>query len=553
VRARRLALLSAGALLAALTATPSPSGRATADPALCGWLLGQPSQVTKVMWIVMENHSYGPGSAQVPGAPGAAYIRGTIDAQCGSAANYHALAHPSYPNYVGATSGSTHGWLLDKLTYFAGPSIFSQVDPSWRSYQEFMPVGCDHTFQTGGPSPPQYYVGRHNPAAAYSDLPVGAPSAGDCPAYDEPLGTTTSGAFVTDIANGTLPSFALVTPGLCDDMHLLPTGVTGCPDPVAGGDAWLATWLPLVTAGPDYQSGHLVVDVMWDEGSSGTNGSDCVTASTRDCIVPDYVISPYTPHVVSATRFSHYSLLRTTEHLLGLPYLGAAGDPSTTDMCGDFGLCAPSTPASPIAYVDSAGVAGFAATVSVTEPATVQPGDVLLLFVTAAYGSVLTAPAGWTLVGSIGTSALTSSIWSRVADATDPGASLSVGFGTAHRGTAQVVAYRGANAAPVAGLASTTLKAAPAAVMTPFATVPGDGTWAVSYWSAKSAAATTWTAPAGQLVRSIANGTSQGHFTSMVTDAGGPAAAGSYGGLFATTDQTSSAGVSWTVVLAPGT
>jgi hypothetical protein len=64
-----------------------------------------------------------------------------------------------------------------------------------------------------------------------------------------------------------------------------------------------------------------------------------VTSSASNCIVPNIVISPYTKHVMSGTGFSHYSLLKTTEDLLGLPLLGAAASSATSDMCKPFGLC----------------------------------------------------------------------------------------------------------------------------------------------------------------------------------------------------------------------
>src|SRR5580704_8964039 len=129
-----------------------------------------------------------------------------------------------------------------------------------------------------------YYVGRHNPADSYSSLPIGAPTAGDCPKLDEPLGTATSGALEQDVAGGTLPEFSFVTPGLCDDMHNFPAGVSGCANVVKGGDTWLAKWIPIITSGPDYTSGNLLIDIAWDEGGGGTDGTDCVTASTSDCI-----------------------------------------------------------------------------------------------------------------------------------------------------------------------------------------------------------------------------------------------------------------------------
>src|SRR5208283_1750278 len=134
------------------------------------------------------------------------YIDNTLTAQCGSTSNYDGVTHPSYPNYLAATSGSTQGLTSDTLGYFNVPNIFGQVDPSWRSYEEFIPANCSHVVQSGTSLASGYYVGRHNPAASYSSLPVGAPAAGDCSAYDEPLGTTTSGALLTDVRAGTLPA-----------------------------------------------------------------------------------------------------------------------------------------------------------------------------------------------------------------------------------------------------------------------------------------------------------------------------------------------------------
>jgi phosphatidylinositol-3-phosphatase len=343
---RWVAVLGVAALLAALgvlgggTAAVPPA-RATdrAATGLCGWLAGQQPHVSKVLWIFMENESYGLKPDQIPGSRSDPYIRGTLIGQCGSTSDYHAVTHPSYPNYLAATSGSTQGVVVSGLRYFRGPNIFGQVDPSWRSYQEFMPVNCDHVAQTGNPVTKHYYVGRHNPAASYASLPVGAPKAGDCRKYDEPLGTTTAGPLVHDIRGGTLPRFGFITPGLCDDMHLLPPGVAGCPNPIAAGDAWLAKWIPIITGGPDYAHGRLVIDITWDEGSGGTFGARCLTSAAPNCIVPDIVISPYTRHVVSAADFSHYSLLKMTERLLHVPYLGAAAKPGTKNLCGPFGLC----------------------------------------------------------------------------------------------------------------------------------------------------------------------------------------------------------------------
>jgi hypothetical protein len=51
------------------------------------------------------------------------------------------------------------------------------------------------------------------------------------------------------------------------------------------------------------------------------------------------VVSPYTPAgTKSSTVFTHYSLLRTTEQMLGLGLIGHAGDAGTNSMRTAFGI-----------------------------------------------------------------------------------------------------------------------------------------------------------------------------------------------------------------------
>jgi hypothetical protein len=71
-----------------------------------------------------------------------------------------------------------------------------------------------------------------------------------------------------------------------------------------------------------------VIFIAWDEDSGPCSG--CTNR------VPLIVISPYTSHVQDGTSYSHYSLLRTTEELLGVPLLGNAV--SANSMAGRFGF-----------------------------------------------------------------------------------------------------------------------------------------------------------------------------------------------------------------------
>ena len=127
----------------------------------------------------------------------------------------------------------------------------------------------------------------------------------------------------TDLAAGTLPAFAFITPNLIDDMH---------DGTIAQGDSWLARNLPAILNSRQYRAGTTAVFVTWDEGSGGYPVEDCDDSTTTDasCRVATIVISPSTPAgTTSGAFFSHYSLLATTEQLLGLPKLGQASSSST--------------------------------------------------------------------------------------------------------------------------------------------------------------------------------------------------------------------------------
>ncbi|MEI7859151.1 MAG: alkaline phosphatase family protein [Acidimicrobiales bacterium] len=261
----------------------------------CGQRTGAPA-TSKVMVIYEENHSYSSiiGSASAP----------TINSyaqSCGKATNYQALTHPSLPNYMASTSGVSYAsspWSSDCSPSVscstANNNIFNQVGPThWKSYAESMTSNCSGS----GPS----VASRHIPAEYYTNL------ASSCATNVVPLGTTTSGALHADVAAGTIPTFTTVTPNQINNMH---------DGTITQGDNWLSTWIPVITSGPDYQSGHLTILIVWDEGSGSGN-----IAST----VAMLAISPYVvPGTSSATAFTHYSLLKAAEDVAGVSELGLA-------------------------------------------------------------------------------------------------------------------------------------------------------------------------------------------------------------------------------------
>ncbi len=270
---------------------------------MCGSLPVAPAHYQHVVWIWFENKS----AASVVGSPSAPYFNG-LSAKCALATNFHNLSHPSLPNYLGATSGRTNGVTTDCSP--AGcpdslPSVFRQLESAgktWKGYAESMPRNCT-TYGVGT------YAPRHNPAVYYTDVKP------TCPSNDVPL----ESHLAQDLDSNALPSFSFITPDLCNDMH-------DCS--ISTGDAWLKKWLTKIVTSRAYRTGLTVVFVTFDEGTGGTHGEDCASPTNHDssCNIATWVVgASVKPGAKVATRFTHYSMLRTTEQLLGLKsYLGNA-------------------------------------------------------------------------------------------------------------------------------------------------------------------------------------------------------------------------------------
>jgi phosphatidylinositol-3-phosphatase len=296
---------------------------AAGDPTGCGLGAANPVPVTKVLTIVLENTDLDgiAGAAQAPN------MNALIDA-CGLATDYHGIQFPSLPNYIALTSGQVPPSIAgDGVTgrdctpsaacQSTDPSIFTQIDGTaaltWRTYAEDMPGTCTRT-NAGA------YAARHNPAVYYPG------DAAACAQLDVPSGSPASGALTSDLAAGTLPSYSLFIPNLCNDGHDACNGVPR----VVEQDTTIGAWMPAILASPDYRSGHLLVVITADTSQSAANGN----------LLATILVSPDVPAGTTATaRFDHYSLLRLDEELLGLPPLANAA--AAADMAPAFNLPLP--------------------------------------------------------------------------------------------------------------------------------------------------------------------------------------------------------------------
>jgi len=236
----------------------------------------------------MENHA----ASQILGSTQAPYLNHLV-AACGRAATYYAVSHPSLPNYLVLTSGSTHGVTDDanpSAHPLGGPSIFTEVAAThrgWTTYAESMPRSCYH-LNSGE------YVVRHNPATYYIEL------RSTCVWHDAALGTPTAGPFVTRLREDRLSPFTMVVPNVCHDMH-------DCS--VATGDAWVRAMMSSILSSRTYAAGGTAVFITWDE-DNGAHGNQVALIAVAPSIRPG---------TVAGGTFTHRSLLRTTEQLIGLP------------------------------------------------------------------------------------------------------------------------------------------------------------------------------------------------------------------------------------------
>jgi acid phosphatase len=266
-------------------AAPSAQPAATTAPPA-------PVTPTKVLLIVEENETQ---ASALKGMP----FLAKLGKRYGHTTDYRALAHPSLPNYLALTGGSTFG-VRDDLSPAAHPihhpSVFDQAIKAHQTataYAESMPSRCDQTSKGR-------YASRHNPWTYFAE----PRSRVNCRRHDVPAGTTTVGALHDDVVAGTLPTIGMLTPNLCHDAH-------DCS--LAKADHWLKGWIGVIRHGADWTSGRLAVVVTFDE----NDGSHPNTVLTT-------VLSRSTHHVRSATRLSHYSWTRYAESLIGARRLGHA-------------------------------------------------------------------------------------------------------------------------------------------------------------------------------------------------------------------------------------
>ena len=245
-----------------------------------------------VVVVVMENE----GTSQALADPRIA----ALARESAWLSNYHALAHPSLPNYLALVAGTTFGVTRDHVEVaIKARSIVDRLEDkglTWKSYAEDYPGGCFLRAEAGAKrltpaaAPTQVYTKRHVPLLNFASVQTNA----------HRCARVVSGTqFLADARANRLPSYSFYSPNLFDDGHSAP---------LETASKWLQGFVHDFQRTAGAHSRTLLV-VVWDEGG----GKEARTNGVLAMLFGDVV----KPGRYGAS-LTHYSLLRTIEDNFGL-------------------------------------------------------------------------------------------------------------------------------------------------------------------------------------------------------------------------------------------
>ena len=312
-----------------------------------------------VFVIVEENKNY----EQILD-PATAPNIASLAARYGDASQFFGEVHPSEANYVALLGGDTFGIHDDDAYYchagmtadpFCGgsgapgyadhtvreKSLGQQLEAAgktWKGYYESIPapgsaavIASDPAFDTGTRET-ALYASKHSGFMNFYAVQHDPRRAEHIVGFHE---------LDADLASGSMPSFALIVPNQCDEMHGLsgPGLPPGCDGHdvaalIRRGDKVTGELVARIQATAAWRSSENdAIVITFDEGSGRIREGCCaVTPEAPSNFggghIPTIVITNHGPRGLrDSTPYNHYSLLRTLEDAFGLKgRLGHAGD-----------------------------------------------------------------------------------------------------------------------------------------------------------------------------------------------------------------------------------
>ena len=249
----------------------------------------------QVVIVVLENE----GTDQALADP---YISSLTREKTAWFSHYHALTHPSFPNYLAIVAGSTFGLDTDhRPAPLTGETIADRLEEknlTWKSYAENYPGGCYLGSAAGqgrltpSAAPTELYVRKHVPFLAFASIQNNPARCARVVGANQ---------FMRDARAGKLPNYSFYTPNMFNDGH---------DTSIETSSSWLQGFIRTLEGTAALRQRTLVV-ITWDEGGN------------RDNRVLTLFLGPVVNPGKYGAALTHYSLLRTIEDNFGLSAVGA--------------------------------------------------------------------------------------------------------------------------------------------------------------------------------------------------------------------------------------
>jgi phospholipase C len=295
-----IAVVSALALMVPLTASAHVTTRD-------GNNAGIPN-FQHVFVIMMENTSY----TSLIGNPNAPYINSTAK-NFGLAKSYFGVTHPSQPNYIAATSGSTNTVVDDSDVTINVPNIVDQLEmhgKTWKAYMQSLSL-CNGNLLAHACGN-QLYERKHNPFVSYLDVQTNPARMANVVDLSQ---------FSTDLANNSVPNYSWISPDQCNDMHgrggpsTDPCNFGNVQGLISTGDAFLKSTVNQIMNSQTWQNSNSAIFITWDESDfpfSDTSGC-CDAVPGGGHVVTLVLLSENETARTSSVAYNHYSMLTTIE------------------------------------------------------------------------------------------------------------------------------------------------------------------------------------------------------------------------------------------------
>src|SRR5579859_38487 len=275
---------------------------------------GQVPRSRHVYIVAEENRSY----EKIIGSPSLPYMNSLIN-KGALATQFYANQHGSLENYFYVTAGQ-------KITDNNSTTAVFDVDnierhllakgETFKSYAQTLPyAGYTGLYYNA-------YLKRHAPLIYFTDM------ANSSLKFDH----VSSTQMAKDIASGTLPNFAFITPDADHDMHNCGTDLGAC---FWTADQWLKYNIgPLLATAP-FQPGGDGLLIIWTDEADLNTDNRCSATVLTGC-GGHIVVAMYGPQVKagykSVTTYHHPSVLKTMLEALGETSTFPAAAQTAPDM-----------------------------------------------------------------------------------------------------------------------------------------------------------------------------------------------------------------------------